>query len=47
MIEWIIAFLVAKWWSDRKEKKGFSGNIDYNVIPYGYVRDGESIRDLQ
>lgn len=23
------------------------GNIDYNGIPYGYVRDGESVKDLQ
>ena len=49
MIDWIIAFIVAKWWSDRKEKKQaqeFSGNIEY-TIPYGFVRDGENIRDLQ
>lgn len=52
MIEWIIGFLVAKWWTDRDEKRKkpqeFSGNIvDANGIPYGYVRDGETIRDLQ
>lgn len=40
MIEWIIGFLVAKWWVDKEEKKQkemeqvqFSGNIDYNGIP--------------
>jgi hypothetical protein len=53
MIEWIIGFLVAKWWVDKEEKKQkemeqvqFSGNIDYSGIPYGYVRDGESVKDL-
>jgi hypothetical protein len=51
MIEWLIGFLVAKWWTDKDEKKNrpqeFSGNIDANGIPYGYVRTGETIKDLQ
>lgn len=52
MIEWLIGFLAAKWYMDKedtKEKKQaqeFSGNIEY-TIPFGYVRDGESVRDLQ
>lgn len=52
MIEWIIGFLVAKWWldkEDRKEKKQageFPRNIEF-TIPFGYIRDGESVRDLQ
>ena len=52
MIEWIIGFLIAKWWTDKEEKKEkeqtqeFSGNIEY-TIPFGYVRDGESVQDLQ
>ncbi|MDE1829426.1 MAG: hypothetical protein KGI25_03790 [Thaumarchaeota archaeon] len=51
MIEWLIGLLVAKWWTDKEEKKKvepeFSGSIDANGIPYGYVRSGETIRDLQ
>lgn len=50
MIEWIIGFLVAKWWTDKQEKKKqvqeFTGNIEC-TIPFGYIRDGESIQDLQ
>jgi hypothetical protein len=48
MIEWIIGFLVAKWWADKEEKKECksSGNIEC-TIPFGYVRDGESIQDLK
>ncbi|MDE1766368.1 MAG: hypothetical protein KGI27_08880 [Thaumarchaeota archaeon] len=51
MIDLLIGLLVAKWWTDRDEKRKkpqeFSGNIDCNGIPYGYVKDGETIRDLQ
>ncbi len=51
MIDLLIGFLVAKWWTDKDEKRKkpqeFSGNIDANGIPYGYVRSGENIRDLQ
>ncbi len=49
MIDLLIGLLVAKWWTDRQEKKEpeFSGNIDCDGIPYGYVKDGETIRDLQ
>ncbi|HZS74817.1 MAG TPA: hypothetical protein VFA69_09995 [Candidatus Nitrosotalea sp.] len=52
MIEWFIGFLVAKWWTDKEEKKEkervqeISGNIEF-TIPFGYVRDGESVQDLQ
>lgn len=52
MIEWVIGFLVAKWWTDREEKKkiekdqAFSGNIEY-TIPFGYLRNGESVQDLR
>lgn len=50
MIEWLIGFLVAKWCTDREEKKKqvkeFSENIEC-TIPFGYVRDGESIQDLK
>jgi hypothetical protein len=51
MIELIIGLLVAKWWTDKDEKKvktqEFTGNVDANGIPYGYVRNGETIKDLQ
>ena len=49
MLEWIIGLLVAKWWADKQEKKEpeFTGNIDANSIPYGYVKSGETIKDLQ
>lgn len=50
MIEWIIGFLVAKWWTDKEKKKErtqeLTGNIEC-TIPFGYVRDGESIQDLK
>ncbi|MGB6463282.1 MAG: hypothetical protein WCC52_02280 [Nitrosotalea sp.] len=54
MIEWLIGFLVAKWWTDKEEKnkqkieqyQTYSGNIEIK-IPFGYVRDGEEIQDLQ
>lgn len=52
MIEWIIGFLVAKWWTEKEENKEreqvqeFSGNIEY-TISYGYVRNDETIQDLQ
>jgi hypothetical protein len=49
MMERISAFLVAKGWFGRKEKRElqkFTGKIDYNV-PVGFLRDGESIHDLQ
>ena len=51
MIEWMIGLLVAKWWADKEEKKEkeprqFSGSPGF-AIPFGYVRDGESVRDLQ
>ncbi len=52
MIEWFIGFLLAKWWTDKEEKKKkeqlqeFSGNIEL-TIPFGYVRDGESVQDLR
>lgn len=52
MIEWIVGFLVAKWWMEKDEKKKkehrqeFAGNIEVTV-PFGYVRDGESVQDLQ
>jgi len=53
MIEWIIGFLVAKWWTDQEEKKKkemeqdqeFSGNIEY-TIPFGYLKEDESVKDL-
>lgn len=44
MIEWIIGFLVAKWWTDKEEKKNAeesSENI-YNIA-FGYVHNGETI----
>ena len=51
MIELLIGLLVSKWWTDKDQKKTnpqeFTGNIDANGIPYGYVRDGETIKDLQ
>lgn len=50
MIEWLIGFVVAKWWVDKEEKKKqqdqeFSGNIECK-IPFGYLKEDESIKDL-
>ncbi len=52
MIDLLIGLLVAKWWTDRDEKRKkpqeFSGDIvDANGILYGYVRSGEIVKDLQ
>ncbi|MGI0086890.1 MAG: hypothetical protein ACREBI_02870 [Nitrosotalea sp.] len=49
MIEWLIGFLVAKWWMDKDEKKkqAFSGNIDCNAEQFGYLKNGESLEDLK
>ncbi len=54
MIEWIIGFLVAKWWVDKEEKKQkemeqdqeYKGFVEYDGMNYGYVKDGESVKDL-
>lgn len=54
MIEWIIGILVAKWWMDKEEKKKNLNNIILSDIQeieqtncFGYIRNGESIEDLQ
>ena len=56
MIEWVIGFLVAKWWVDKEEKKKndpkqmdreYKGFVEYEGMNYGYVKDGESVQDLQ
>lgn len=51
MIEWIIGFLIASWWSKREEEKKRKTqeqkeNINYQKISFGYIRDDESIKDL-
>ena len=49
MIEWIIGFLVAKWWTDKEKKKQtqlYSENVEC-IITFGYAREGETIQDLQ
>lgn len=50
MIEWLIGLIVAyKMVYGKKKTKTqeFTGNIIYNDIPFGYVKDGEYIKDLQ
>jgi hypothetical protein len=50
MIEWVIGFLVAKWWVDKEEKNKVKqeppeGNSNHG-ISFGYLKEDESIRDL-
>lgn len=42
MIGIIIAFLLGYWLGEKKEPT----QSEYSGIGYGYVRDGESVRDL-
>ena len=48
MIGIILAFLIGYWFGKKKETKQsqYTEKIEYNIIDYGYVRDGESVRDL-
>ena len=48
MIGIIIAFLLGYWLGEKKETKQeeYTGKIEYNGMDYGYVRDGESVKDL-
>lgn len=52
MIGIIIALLVG-YWMGKNEKQipkqsdmEYSGSVECNGMDYGYVRDGESVRDL-
>lgn len=52
MIGIIIALLVGYWFGKNEKQvpkqidSEYTGSIEYNGIDYGYVRDGESVRDL-
>ena len=48
MIGIIIAFLLGYWLGEKKEprQKEYTGKIEDNDMDYGYVRDGESVKDL-
>jgi hypothetical protein len=54
MIGIIIAFVLGYWLGEKKESKQeeyvrdheYTGKIEYNDMDYGYVRDGESVKDL-
>jgi len=48
MIGIIIAFLLGYWLREKNEIKQeeYTGKIEYNGMDYGYVRDGESVKDL-
>lgn len=50
MIDVIIALLLGYWLGKKEDTKQkdqeYTGSIKYNSMDYGYVRDGESIKDL-
>ena len=48
MIGIIIAFLLGYWLGEKNQPKPkkYTSSIEYNEIDYGYVKDGESIKDL-
>lgn len=50
MIEWIIGLAVAYklvYGKKKNKPQEFTGNVIYNGIPFGYVKNGEAIKDLQ
>lgn len=52
MIGIIIAILVGYWMGKNEKQTSkqidaeYTGSMKYNGVDYGYVRDGESVRDL-
>lgn len=49
MIEWLIGFLVARWYMEKQEKKERQGCAESRVcrgLSFGYLRNGESSDDL-
>ncbi len=50
MIDIIIALLVGSWLGKKEEleqkDQEYTGSINYNGVDYGYVREGESVKDL-
>lgn len=52
MIGIILALLLGYWLGKNEKKeqkqmdKEYTGSVEYDGIDYGYVREGESVRDL-
>ncbi len=55
MIEWLIGFLVAYWWIYKRKPKGQEQNLEkdepvegigYNEVPFGYLKNDETVRGL-
>lgn len=55
MIEWIIGILFAYWWVYKRKPKRQGQNLQkdeplgttgHNGVPFGYLKNDETIRDL-